>query len=167
MPYQWRKLSASEYQLRVWPHRSLSPKGYVWFVGVTACLFGLPMLAVLGSPILWGFLPFVLLTILLLMAALNRSYDGARLSEVLTINRGRMRLQRNDPASDMQEWEGNAYWVRVGLHSDGPVEDYLTLSGGADGRIVELGAFLSPEERVALAAELRAVLQQMKGMGPE
>lgn len=166
MPYKWRKISASKYQLRVWPHRSLSRKGYVWFVGATAILFGLPMLGVLGSPVLWGLLPFVVLTIWLLTVALNRSYDAGRINEVLTIDRGVARLIRTDPGHETREWQGNPYWLRVGLRHDGPVEDYLTLEGGGDGsgRIVELGAFLSPEERVSLAADLRSVLDEMKSV---
>jgi uncharacterized membrane protein len=44
------------------------------------------------------------------------------------------------------------------LHKKGgPVPEYITLAGGP--REVELGAFLSEEERVTLAPELRRALQ--------
>jgi len=82
--------------LRLTPHKSLTPEGFVWFIGAT------PL-----------------------------------------------------------DWEANPYWVRVALHAKGgPVPNYLTLSGG--GREVELGAFLSPPERVELKSllerELRSAL---------
>ena len=52
-------------------------------------------------------------------------------------------------------WQANPYWVRVTLHeTGGRVPQYLTLSG--NDREVEIGAFLSPEARLVLAAELRA-----------
>ena len=45
----------------------------------------------------------------------------------------------------------------------GPVEDYLVLSGGDEGgRVVELGVFLSPEERRALRDELTARLAALR-----
>lgn len=42
----------------------------------------------------------------------------------------------------------------------GPVPDYLTLKGRD--REVELGAFLTPEERKELAGELRAALADLR-----
>ena len=62
-------------------------------------------------------------------------------------------LTRHDPGRADRTWRGNPYWVRLKLDA-GPVEDYLTLTDG--GREIELGAFLSPEERRALYTELAA-----------
>ena len=55
------------------------------------------------------------------------------------------------------EWEANPHWVSVKLRNDGPVERYLTLRGG--GREVELGSFLTPEERESLHADLNRRLR--------
>jgi uncharacterized membrane protein len=52
-----------------------------------------------------------------------------------------------------QTWECNIYWARADLHpNDGPVKNYVTLKG--NGRCVEIGAFLSEEERLILYSEL-------------
>jgi uncharacterized membrane protein len=49
----------------------------------------------------------------------------------------------------------------VTLHEKGgPVPQYLTLRGA--GREVELGAFLSEDERLALRAELRRKLADLR-----
>ena len=57
----------------------------------------------------------------------------------------------------MRDWEANPYWVRLKLHeAGGPVPKYLTLSGA--GREIELGAFLTPGERVELKSCLEAEL---------
>ena len=51
--------------------------------------------------------------------------------------------------------------MRIILHSTGgPVPNYLTLQGGP--REVELGAFLSQDERVALRAEVQAALARLR-----
>jgi uncharacterized membrane protein len=145
-------------RLRLWPHRSLTAEGFVWFVGGTAALISLPLLAVLGSPILWGLLPFALLVLAGLWWALKRNIRDAQLSEELMIWRDRVELVRRDPGGRRRDWTADPHWVRVELHeAGGPVEKYLTLRGG--GREVEIGAFLSPEERVTLRAEILDVLR--------
>ena len=64
-------------------------------------------------------------------------------------------------------WACNPYWVRVSSHDNaGPVKHYVTLSG--NGREVEIGAFLSEEERKRLYPELRAAISEMRAAaGPD
>lgn len=165
MPYRWEKPDSGTLVLRLWPFRSLTPRGHVAFVGATAMLLAVPLLAVLGSVVLWGLLPFLLAALLALMVALSRSYRSGRTREVLVLTADCASLLRRDPGREDRQWQANPYWLRVALRGDGPVEDYLTLSGGTqegDKREVELGAFLSPEERISLAAELREVLGQIR-----
>lgn len=162
MPYRWEKRDSGTLVLRVWPHRSLTPRGHAGFVATTAVLLAVPLLAVFGSPALWGLLPFVLAALAGVMLALahsNRRRGG--ISEELVLTEGQARLRRRDPGRADRLWQANPYWIRVVLRADGPVEDYLTLAGD-NPREVELGAFLSPEERARLAAELREVLGQFR-----
>lgn len=160
MPYQWTK-DISQEELDVWPHRSLSRQGFVVFISITCLLLCLPLFAVLGSGVLWGLLPFLVLAVGGVWIALNKSYKDAELLEHLTLTTERIYLQRRDPRGRTQEWQANPYWASAHLHeAGGPVPNYLTLKGS--GREVELGAFLSEDERKSLYAELQEKLSDLR-----
>ncbi|MFC7703948.1 DUF2244 domain-containing protein [Plastorhodobacter daqingensis] len=151
---------APAYQLHLWPHRSLPPRGFVAFIGITAGLFLLPLIALLGTPVLWGILPFLLLVLSALWMSLRRSYRDGQLIEVLSVWPDRIELVRHNPGGRRQEWSANPHWTSLHLsEGDGPVPKYLTLRGS--GREVELGAFLSPEERAALHDDLQRALLRL------
>ncbi|MBL9049482.1 MAG: DUF2244 domain-containing protein [Tabrizicola sp.] len=157
MPYEWLPPEGGEDRLQLWPHRSLSQRGFVWFIGATATLIALPLIGLLGNPILWALLPFLLGAIWAIWFALRKNGRDRDILEVLHLGPDRLQLVRLGPKGLRQEWEANPYWVEATLHeTGGPVPNYLTLKG--DGRAVELGAFLSEEERVALADDLRSRL---------
>jgi len=164
MPYQWlqpdpaapEKSGAATIQARLhlWPHRSLPRAGFVWFIGGTAALIALPLLTLIGNSALWFMLPFFAAAVAGIWWALSRSYRDGEILEDLTLTPSRVTLTRVGPRGRVQAWDGNLYWLRATLHeTGGPVPNYLTLK--AEGREVELGAFLSEEERIALAADLR------------
>ncbi|MFC2969752.1 DUF2244 domain-containing protein [Acidimangrovimonas pyrenivorans] len=182
MPYDWVKRieeapeqsGASSYraggrdagapplaELHLWPYRSLPRRGFVWFIGGTAALLLLPLIELLGSPVLWGLLPFLLLALGGMWYALGRSYRDGELIEDLRLWPDRIELTRYNPRKPRQDWSANPYWVSVTLHeTGGPVPNYLTLKGG--GREVELGAFLAPEERTRLRNELLVELAELR-----
>jgi uncharacterized membrane protein len=159
MPYAWTETEDPHAgaQLRLWPHRSLPLPGFAAFILGTFAFICLPLIAVIGTPVLWGLLPFVLLTVGGIWIALRRSYRDGEILEELRLTPEAIRLTRRNPRGPLQEWESNPYWTRVELHAQGgPVPNYVTLRGS--GRQVEIGAFLSEEERKALYGDLRARL---------
>lgn len=159
MPYEWLPSEGDESRLHLWPCRSLSKRGFVGFIGVTAALFALPLLVLLGSPVLWGLLPFVLAAIAAIWWALQRSYHDGEILEDLRLTQDRITLTRHGPKARRQDWSANRYWVRVErLANGGPVPHYLILKGGP--RDVEIGAFLSEDERVALHSDLHQALRR-------
>lgn len=162
MPYEWLPPTPdTQARLQLWPYRSLPRKGFVLFIGATCALILVPMLSVLGSPVLWGILPFFALAIWGLWAALSRSYRDGEIVEDLRLSRDNLSLTRHGPRGQRRNWQANPYWVTVHLHgSGGPVPNYLTLKG--NGREVELGAFLSEEERIALRDELQTRLAAIR-----
>lgn len=148
--------------LHVWPHRSLPRKGFVWFIGTTAVLLSFPLMAVLGSAVLWGLLPFMAAAIAGLWWAISHSYRSGTSLERLTLERDRITVTRRDPGRAERNWQANPYWIRATLRP-GPVESYLVLTGDHDsGREVEIGAFLTAEERRRLSVELNDALAAIR-----
>ncbi|MBL8561356.1 MAG: DUF2244 domain-containing protein [Gemmobacter sp.] len=161
MPVEWLPPTPEGDRLHLWPYRSLPRRGFVWFIGGTAALTALPLLAVIGTAVLWGVLPFLVLAIAALWWGLERSYRDAEILEDLVLGAAQVTLIRHGPRKRRQEWQANPHWVRVIRHATGgPVPHYLTLQGGP--REVEIGAFLTPEERLALEHELRQRLRALR-----
>ncbi|MEM9344711.1 MAG: DUF2244 domain-containing protein [Pseudomonadota bacterium] len=160
MPYQWTDKPDARV-LELHPHQSMTPVGFVGFMGVTVGLIAVPLLSVVGTPVLWGLLPFFAMVIGGLWLAINRNQRDNCLSETLTIRADEVELVRKEPRRVDQRWTANPYWVSVHLHlGDTPVEKYLTLKG--NGREVELGAFLSPDEREALQGDVTDALARTR-----
>lgn len=165
MPYEWLPTENGEDRLNLWPHRSLTQRGFVWFIGATAVLIAVPLVGILGSPVLWALLPFLLATIWAIWFALRKNGRDRDIVEDLHLSRDRITLTRHGPKGRRQDWEANPYWLRVTLHqTGGPVPNYLTLKG--EGREVELGPFLSEDERVALKGELETRLHRLRSCPP-
>lgn len=161
MPYEWSSQPPHEeadWSLSLWPYRSLLRKDFVIFIGASIAVLGLPLIAVLGSPVLWGLLPFFALALWGMWFALNVSYKRGEVLEELTVRDETAILLRQNPDKSQQTWEANRYWVSVHLHpKGGPVPNYITLRGGP--REVELGRFLDEGERLALYDDLRRALK--------
>ena len=158
MPYQWSPTPNPH--LRLWPHQSLDPAGFAWFIGVTAATIALPLIAMLGSPVWWGLLPFIGAALAGMWYAIRRNARDRAITEELHLTPDSITLHRHGPREQHKEWQANPHWVQVTLYpTEGPVPHYLTLRG--NGREVELGAFLSEDERRALSSELR---QKLRGL---
>lgn len=161
MPYDWIELRTAQgvRELHLWPHQSLPPRGLMVVVLATFVLLLVPLVPLLGSIVLWGILPFVLTAVGGIWLALERNYRDQRIIEVLTLTGDEAHLVRRNPDGGQQEWSCNRYWTRPEIYeAGGPVPHYVTLRGC--GREVEIGAFLSEDERKALYDDLRAALRR-------
>lgn len=159
----WRqRADRPVFNVTLWPHRSLPRQGFHWMMGFAAAGLSVPLLAALGTPVFWGLLPFTLVPLLLLWLAYRRNNADARLTEELSIWRDELRIERREPRGHVRRWQADPMAVRIRLYENGKVEQYLTLS--AAGREIELGAFLAPEERIALAEEVEsAITRALRG----
>lgn len=162
MPYSLTFESPTRAHLRLWPHNALNPRGFAVVIALCAVSLALPLIAVLGSPVLWGLLPFALAAIWGLWFGLSRNWRDRSIVEEMDLSRSAVDLVRHDPGGTVRDWHADPHWVTLRLiPRGGPVANYLTLTGG--GREVELGAFLQPDERAHLHDELAALLIRLKG----
>jgi len=160
MPYALTP-TGPDWTLRLWPHNALGPRGFVAVIGLSAAVLALPLVAVLGHAALWGLMPFAVIVLAGLWLALRRNWADRSVIEEMRLSRAGMYLRRFEPRGPVREWSADPAWVAVRLiPRGGPVEQYLTLTGG--GREVELGAFLTPEERIALHDDLSRLLLRLK-----
>ena len=170
MPLAWRDhpdaalpgaAAAFSAELTLWPHRSLSRRGFAAFIGATFVLLCVPLATVLGTAALWVLLPFLMAALAMIWTALRTSSAQAALTETLTLTPARIALVRCEPRGTERRWEAKPHWVSVHLHPEGgPVENYVTLRGG--GREVEIGAFLSSAERLELRDNLDRALSRLR-----
>ena len=149
--------------IEVWPYNSLKPKGFVLFLGSTFVLICLPLFNVLGTTVFWGLLPFLLVAFVGVWFALRRSLNDRQVLEQLTLSQEEIALIRQDPTGEHKHWVCSPYWTKLKIYeTGGPVTNYITLTG--NGREVELGAFLSEDERKTLYEEVEQLLDGYKAM---
>ncbi|MGC1494241.1 MAG: DUF2244 domain-containing protein [Sulfitobacter sp.] len=160
MPYEWTTEPGDpQQQMRLWPHQSLPARGFAAFILTTFTLILIPTLPLLGTVLLWGLLPFVLMAVAGMYYALRMNHRARQIEEVLTLKDDMAYLIHTTPKGEVKEWDCNRYWAQVlKYEKDGPVPHYVTLRG--HGREVEIGAFLSEEERIELFDDLKRSLQR-------
>ena len=163
MPYDIREdIKNTQIKIiEVWPYNSLKPKGFVLFLGSTFVLISLPLFNVLGTTVFWGLLPFLLVAFMGVWFALRQSLNDRQILEQLTLSKEEIALIRQNPTGEHKRWVCSPYWAKLKIYeTEGPVANYITLTG--NGREVELGAFLSEDERKTLYEELEQLLDSYK-----
>ena len=160
MPYHWTQTKDSQ-ALVLWPHRSLPIRGFVGVFGSIFILAMLPLFGLIGTALLWGMLPFVLITLTGLYFAFMHTYRTGDAREVLTISTKETTLTHTPHKGTPLNWSCNTYWTRAQIYPrEGPVPHYITLKG--NGREAEIGKFLSEDERKVLIGELQDALKSMR-----
>ena len=146
------------YQVTLWPNPSLNAVGFrnTMIIAIVGSAIGIaPVFMATGN--LWILL-FAIIPVATLYFLFMRNYRDGRLTEELRIYPDVIAVERRDPSGKIHRWQANPYWVKVKLQ-DAHVEHYLTLEGNQ--RTIELGAFLSPEERLTLKAEIDDALRSL------
>ena len=151
---------APVWEATLWPNRSLGRKGLKITMAIVALGFALPVLPFAWAGGFWVLLPFVATVFVALLLAFKANYRHGRLREHVGLWPDVIAVERHELNGEVKRWKTNPYWMRSKLLAEGgPVENYLTLIGSD--REIELGAFLSPEERVELLADIEQAIKQL------
>ncbi len=141
------------------PRRSLSPRGFrIMMAGVFAC--GL----IVGTSFLirgvWPVLPYFGLEIALLYVAFRINYRSVRGFEAIQLTPEALTVECVKPfgRTDRVRFQP-PHWLRVTVEHRRGGDNCLRLS--SHGRSITLGSFLTPGERLAFAADLRAALARL------
>ncbi len=140
------------------PHRSLPREGFHALIAVLVAanlVIGLPLF-LLGA---WPVVGFMGLDIALVAFLFRLNYKSGRLSETLRLTDADLIVTRIDPGGVVEETRLESAWLRVEM--DDPPEHDSRLTLISRGNRLVVGRFLTPEERLEVAIELRAALARM------
>lgn len=141
------------------PNRSLPRAGfYTMMAAVTAISTGLGAWFVLHGA--WPIFGFFGLDVLLLYVAFRWNYRAGRLTEIVRLTANELLVRRTSMRGRGVEWRFNPYWVRVEIDAEIKHGSPLTLA--SHGERIEIGAFLSPAERLDFANALKAALGECR-----
>lgn len=137
------------------PHRSLSKLGFVIFMTVLATFsFAAGIVFLLQGA--WPVFGFLGLEVVLVYVAFKMNYRDGRVVETVQLRHEELLVRRIDPKGRVASWTFQPNWLRVQMDNPPEHESQLTLT--THGRSLIIGAFLTPEERLEVAQELRAAL---------
>ncbi|MGH6946036.1 MAG: DUF2244 domain-containing protein [Kiloniellales bacterium] len=145
--------------LEIRPYRSLSPRGFVIFMAaISVVSFGAGWaFFLLGA---WPVVGFLGLDVALVYLAFRINYRAARRWERLRLTADSLLVARGDEAGEQSRETLQPYWLTLRLA--GPQDQPRALLLRSHGRDCEIGRFLGPAERLALAERLRRALASLQ-----
>ena len=150
------------FDARLEPHRSLNRRGFRFLMlgcCVISTLYSLPFY-LMGA---WPVVGFLGLDVLLLYIAFRANFRAARAYELLRLTSLELLFARISSRGARQEWRFNPVWVRFERVED---EEFGTqrLALVSRGQSVEVGRFLGPDQKAALARSFsRALAEARRG----
>jgi uncharacterized membrane protein len=149
---------------RLIPHRSLSPRTASWIIVVFGCVsaaVSLPFYLV-GA---WPVIGFLGVDMLALFVAFRVSFRSAEAYETILVTPLVLEFVKVSPYGARRVFRFNPVWVRVEEEAD---EEFGTerVALVSRGETVEVGGFLGPEQKAALARDLSAALRKAR-RGPQ
>lgn len=149
----------SQFSAVLTPNRSLSPKGFMVFMGaISTVSFGTGLLFyLLGA---WPVVGFMGLDVLLVYGAFKLNFRALRIYETVDLNGEVLTVTRVAPSGKSQSWRFNPYWVRIRLEERVGRSTELTVT--SHGKQIVLASFLSDPERADFAKALEAALSDAR-----
>lgn len=160
-PRPERQEEAPVFAARLFPYRSLGPKGFAAVMlvfGVAWFFTGIAFMS-MGA---WPIFAFMGLDFLILWIAFRLNYRSGRQFEEVAVWPHDLRIRQVSPAGRVREHSFNPFWTRfrVDRHDEIGITKMVLMG---QGREVAIGAFLNPADRESFAAAFTAALGQVKG----
>lgn len=140
------------------PNQSLSWRQAVQvYIAIALVCLGIGIVFALHG--LWTVLPFAGLEILVLGAAFYLCLSRSQIREVVSVNASVVTVEKGRITPE-ERWECPRAWARISLEQPHFAWYPSRLAIAFQGRRIQLGAFLTEDERLALAAELQQVIHR-------
>jgi len=145
------------------PHRSLSPTGFVVMMSLIGLVgFGMGIAFVtIGA---WPVFGFCGAEVALIWLCFHLSYRSGRSWERVRLTPASLVVERHQVDGSWREWRFQPYWLRVLMDDPPQHESRLVLT--SHGESLDIGSFLTPEERLDLAKALRRALESAREKPP-
>ena len=152
-------------RLTIWPHRSLSPKGFAIVIGVLAgLLFAIGLGFFLAGA--WPVIGFLGLELLVVWGAFKLNYRAAKVCETIETTTETLTVEHKDQDGNAAVSKYPVGWLRVQLSppvTPEPTARYhqrvILTSHGVE---TEIGAFLHPIEKAKLQREIDDMLSRSR-----
>lgn len=141
------------------PNASLSPRGFfllMAFVGLVSFCAGISFV-MMGA---WPVFGFFGIDVALVYFAFKLNYRDARRYETIRLTDSMLTVERFTPSGRRERWRFQPYWLKVEIDDNPQPGSTVTLR--SHGRMVEIGSFLSPEEKLDFANALRTELAKLR-----
>jgi uncharacterized membrane protein len=151
--------SAPLLDLTLRPHRSLSPAGFAWLMGLLCAVsFVAGLVFFLAGA--WPVIGFLGVDVLLVWIAFRASYARGRQHERVVLYADRLEIERVDSQGRRATESWQPYWLKVDLAArpGHPAAVRLT----SHGRSTWLGGFLPIDERAPVARLIDDALGKLR-----
>jgi uncharacterized membrane protein len=142
------------------PHRSISPTGILFVVGLAAVLAGLPAIAFVSMGA-WPMVGFLALVVLLIWWALSASLRDGKRVETVTLWPDELEFKRFSPRGKEELLRFNPYFVKLVIDRDYN-ERTTALHLRTRDDDVEVGAFLNGDEKASFAKAFGTALKRAR-----
>ena len=156
--------SAMEQRIELAPNCSLSAAGARLFFG-SVCAFSLMFALIFVVQGLWPVLPFWGLEMLVLGLALQASMRRRRYTQTVLITESSVSLVIRSRHGEAKQ-EFARHWARVRLRTPRTGRHPSRLMIESQGHSIEVGSFLTEEDRCLLATRLRTMVGGMSESPP-
>ena len=152
-------------RLTIWPHRSLSPKGFAIVIGVLAgLLFAIGLGFFLAGA--WPVIGFLGLELLVVWGAFTLNYRAAKVRETIETTTETLTVEHKDQDGNAAISKYPVGWLRVQLSPPDAPEPaaryHQRVILSSHGVETEIGAFLHPIEKAKLQREIDGMLSRSR-----